>query len=91
MRKFLPILFLFLLPAFCFAAIPSAINEIAEIIRDIAVAGAVLMIVIGGFQWMTSAGDPGKISNAKDRIYSAILGLVIIALAQIIATLVGAK
>jgi len=48
------------------------------------------MIVIGGFLWMTSGGNPSQISNAKDRIYAAIFGLVIIALAEIIANLVGA-
>jgi hypothetical protein len=62
---------------------------VKEIIRNIAIALAVLMIVIGGFKWMTSAGDPSKISDAKDQIFAAILGLLIIALAEIIAALVG--
>jgi type IV secretory pathway VirB2 component (pilin) len=66
-------------------------KDLEELIRNIAVAAAVLMIVIGGFQWMTSAGDPGKIAAAKEKIYSAILGLLIIALASTIAYLVGGK
>jgi len=36
------------------------------------------MLVWGGFTWLTSTGDPSKISNAKDRIYSALLGLALI-------------
>jgi len=36
------------------------------------------MLVWGGFTWLTSAGDPGKITDAKDRIYSAFLGLLLI-------------
>ena len=39
---------------------------------------AFFMLVWGGFQWLTSAGSPSKISEAKDRITSAILGLIII-------------
>jgi hypothetical protein len=93
MKKFFEIIVLFSLPLLCFATNgdPDLLAEVAEIIRNIAIAAAVLMIVVGGFQWMTSAGDPGKISAAKDRIFSAILGLLIVALAQIIAALVGGK
>ncbi len=36
------------------------------------------MLVWGGFSWMTSTGDPAKIADAKERIYSAFLGLIII-------------
>jgi len=36
------------------------------------------MLVWGGFTWLTSTGDPSKIASAKDRIYSAFLGLVLI-------------
>lgn len=63
--------------------------NIENIIRNVAIAGAVLMIVIGGFEWMISAGDPQKIASAKEKIYSAIFGLIIIALATTIASLVG--
>lgn len=36
------------------------------------------MLVWAGFLWLTSTGDTGKITEAKDRITSAILGLVLI-------------
>jgi len=39
---------------------------------------AFTMLVWGGFQWLSSAGSPARISDAKDRISSAVLGLVII-------------
>ena len=73
------------------SSISSVINHIASIIETIATVAATLVIVIGGFQWMTSAGDPSKIERAKDKIYSAILGLLIIALAKTIAYLLGGK
>jgi len=37
-----------------------------------------IMLVWGGFQWLTSIGSPTKISDAKDKITSAILGLIIV-------------
>lgn len=39
---------------------------------------AFFMLVLGGFEWLSSAGDPGKIKDARDRITSAILGLLLI-------------
>jgi len=46
----------------------------------IAIAGlcAFFMIVWGGVTWLTSAGNPSKISEAKDRLSSAFLGLVLV-------------
>jgi Type IV secretion system pilin len=45
---------------------------------------AVIMIVIGGFKYITSGGEPQKASGAKDTILFAIVGLVVVSLAQII-------
>jgi hypothetical protein len=36
------------------------------------------MLVWGGFTWLTSTGDSSKITDAKERIYSALLGLILI-------------
>jgi hypothetical protein len=45
----------------------------------ISIAGllATVMMVIGGFQYVTSAGDKGKIGAAKTRIVNALTGLVL--------------
>jgi hypothetical protein len=45
---------------------------------------AVIMIIIGGFKYIVSGGDSGRITGAKDTILFAIIGLVVVALAQII-------
>ncbi len=39
---------------------------------------AFVMLIWGGFQWLTSAGNPARITDAKDKITSALLGLLII-------------
>jgi hypothetical protein len=35
-------------------------------------------LLIGGFLYLTSAGDPGRLKEAKDRIFSALTGLVLL-------------
>jgi len=39
---------------------------------------ALLSMIIGAAQYVMSAGNPSKASDAKDRIYSAILGIIIL-------------
>ncbi len=49
---------------------------------------AVLIILWGGFIWMTAGGEPDKVEKAKKMIYSGIIGLVIIFAAYAIASFV---
>ena len=52
---------------------------------------AVIMIIIGGFKYITSGGDSGNVTGAKNTILYAIVGLVIVALAQFVVKFVLAK
>jgi cytochrome bd-type quinol oxidase subunit 2 len=49
---------------------------------------AVIMIIVGGFKYITSNGDSGSISSAKTTIMYAIIGLVVVAFAQLIVQFV---
>lgn len=49
---------------------------------------AVIMIMVGGFKYITAAGDSGQINSAKSTILYAIVGLVVAALAQSIVRFV---
>lgn len=49
---------------------------------------AVIMILVGGFKYITSGGDSGNITSAKNTIVYAIIGLVIVALAQFVVKFV---
>ncbi len=49
---------------------------------------AVIMILIGGFKWMTAAGNDDKVKGAKKLIYAGITGLIIVLLAYTIASFV---
>jgi Type IV secretion system pilin len=70
-------------------------DKVASIIRTVinvasAIVGAVsvVMIIIGGFKYITSGGDSNNVSGAKNTILYAIVGLVIVAFAQIIVQFV---
>ena len=39
---------------------------------------AVILILVGGFRWMTAGGNEEKVESAKKTLYAAIIGLVII-------------
>ena len=45
---------------------------------------AVIMVIFGGFKYITSGGDSGSVSGAKNTLIYAIVGLIIVALAQFI-------
>lgn len=49
---------------------------------------AVIMIIIGGLKYITSGGDSGNITGAKNTILYAIIGLVVVALAQVVVKFV---
>ncbi len=49
---------------------------------------AVIIILVGGFKWMTAAGNEDKVAEAKKIIVAGIIGLVIILAAWAIANFV---
>ncbi|MBI2624727.1 MAG: hypothetical protein HYW70_00045 [Candidatus Nealsonbacteria bacterium] len=52
----------------------------------IAIAGlaSFFIMVSGGFQYLTSAGNPSSMGEAKDKIMNAVLGLILIFASYII-------
>lgn len=38
----------------------------------------IVLVIYGGFTWMTAGGDTGKVQKAKDTIIKATIGIVII-------------
>lgn len=47
-------------------------------------AASVIMIIYGGFRYIISGGESGRVGAAKNSLIYAIIGLVIVALAQLI-------
>ena len=50
---------------------------------------AFLYLVLGGLQWITSGGDKAGMEAARNKITHAIVGLVIVAAAYAVMTLVS--
>ncbi len=71
------------------------VNDIIRLVINIfsLVVGvvSVIMIIIGGLKYITSGGESGNVSGAKNTILYAIIGLVVVALAQVIVRFVLSK
>lgn len=64
------------------------VSDVINIISLVVGIIAVIMIIIGGLKYIMSAGDPSNITAAKNTILYAIIGLVIVAFAQMIVLFV---
>ncbi len=62
-----------------FSKVLSTIINIFSLVVGIV---AVIMVIIGGFNYITSGGNEGKVSTAKNTILYAVIGLIIVAFAQ---------
>jgi cytochrome bd-type quinol oxidase subunit 2 len=73
----------------------TTVNKILEDVINIfsLVVGivAVIMIIVGGLKYITSGGESGNITTAKNTILYAVVGLIIVALAQVIVRFVLTK
>jgi hypothetical protein len=73
----------------------NAVNKIITLVINIFSIAvgvvSVIMIIIGGFKYITSGGDSGNVTGAKNTILYAIIGLVVVALAQLIVKFVLGK
>lgn len=72
-------------------AIGGVITDIINVFSLIIGAVAVIMIIYGGFKYITSGGNDSNVGSAKNTILYAVIGLVVVALAQIIVRYVLAK
>ncbi|HSX29897.1 MAG TPA: pilin [Candidatus Saccharimonadales bacterium] len=68
--------------------IQNIVTTIVNIFSIVVGIVAVIMIIVGGFKYITSGGDSGNITSAKNTIVYAVIGLVIVALAQFIVQFV---
>lgn len=55
------------------------LQDIRDILYILGLAGAILVIIIGGIMYMTAGADESKVGNAKKTITYGIIGVIIIA------------
>ena len=68
--------------------VDNLIATIVNILSYIIGVVAVIMIMIGGFKYITSNGDSGGVAGAKSTIVYALVGLAVAVLAQFLVRLV---
>lgn len=66
----------------------SLITKFINILSAIVGIVAVIMIIVGGLRYITSGGSDSNVTGAKNTILYAVIGLIIVALAQIIVRFV---
>jgi hypothetical protein len=60
------------------------IKTIVNLLSAVVGMVAVIMIIFGGLRYITSGGNDSSVTGAKNTILYAIIGLIIVALAQVL-------
>jgi len=63
-------------------------NLVGKVLGFVAIVFFVILI-IGGFRFITSGGDPKAVDSAKKTISSAIIGLIVIMIAYLVVVLIS--
>lgn len=73
------------------AADPGRLNDFFNYVIGLIAIVSVLMVVIGGVNYILSSGDPAKANRAKNTIIYALVGLIIAMSAYaLVAFVIGA-
>ncbi len=60
------------------ASVPQLIANIIKAAVGVVGAFALLVFVYGGFLWLTSGGEAGKVQQGKDAMKWAVVGLLVV-------------
>lgn len=71
------------------ATVADVISALLPYIYGLAGLAILLYAVYGGFQIMTSQGDPKQMAQGRDKITYAVVGFVVMAVSYLIVQLVG--
>lgn len=70
------------------ADVRSTIASIIRVAMGLLGIVAVVIILVGGFKWMTAGGNDDQVGEAKKWIFSGVIGLVIILSAYALASFI---
>lgn len=59
-------------------AIGALISSIVGVFLILAFVSTLLYMLLGGLDWITSAGDKSKLQSARDKITNALVGMVVV-------------
>ena len=69
-------------------SLSDTIKNGVEVLSVVVGVVAVVMIMIAGFRYITSGGSSDKITSAKNTLMYALIGIIIVALAQVVVKFV---
>lgn len=69
-------------------ALSNIISAGLNLAMVVAVIACFLMLILGGFNWMTSQGDKQKLASARQRIAMAIIGLIVVFISFVIINII---
>jgi TRAP-type C4-dicarboxylate transport system permease small subunit len=64
------------------------VGSIINIVFSLLGIALFILLIWGGWEWMTSGGENKGVESAKTRIYNAVMGIVITAIAYALAKFV---
>lgn len=71
------------------SCIPVLVAHIVNLAIVAAGTIAVFLVILGGYKFLTSGGDPKKVEGARQTITYAIIGLVLVILSYFILTFIA--
>lgn len=70
-------------------AIGSLVGGLVGLFVIVSFIMAFVYLILGGFDWITSGGDKAKLQSSREKITNALIGLIVVAAAWAIMSLVG--
>ena len=64
------------------------IQNIISILAPIAAVAFLIMLIVGGFQFLTSGGDPKAVAGARTTLTYAIIGIILVVVSWLILLLI---
>lgn len=75
-------------PDFFFTDVGQLINRALNFVMVLGALLVFMYLIWGGIEWITSGGDKGKTESARNKITSAVIGLIVLAASWAILGLV---
>jgi Type IV secretion system pilin len=70
------------------SGVNNIVNTVITVFSWVVGVVSVIMIIVGGFKYVTSGGESSGVTSAKNTILYAIVGLIIVAISQVIVKFV---
>lgn len=72
----------------CISDIVNVLKNIISILAPIAAIAFLIMLIVGGFQFVTSGGDPKAAGHARATLTFAVIGIILVVASWLILLLI---